>query len=82
MGGGKPLFTSLAQEEPMAKTGGGTVAICTVPATSASALRGKFNVPANPYGDRREAKVVELENGDGTVTFAVRIAVGLSFLCK
>lgn len=67
---------------PTTKTGGGTVAICTVPATSASALRGKFDVPMNPYGDKREAKVVELDNGDGSVTFAVRIAVGLSLLIK
>ena len=61
----------------------GFAAICTVKSADAAALRGKF-VFANayPYGDNRCAQLVEIANGDGTVTFGAKLNRGLMLLVR
>lgn len=61
----------------------GLSAICTVRSDMAPPLRGKFKlIPFSTFGDRFSAQVVEQENDDGTVTFAVKFSKGLVLLLK
>ena len=59
------------------------VAIMTVPAAAADGIRGKLNIQLLTLSDGRKMSVqtTERTNGDGSVTFGVRLfrGIGISF---
>lgn len=57
------------------------VPVCTVASAAAVALRGKFAFGASPYGGYVLVPV-EIDNGDGTVTFAADLVRGTAVIFR
>ena len=57
------------------------IPVCTVGEAAASVLRGKFNFGTSPYSGYMLVPT-EIDNGDGTVTFAVDLVKGTTLIFR